>query len=112
MEFVFKRTLLMLMLAVGFLIVGLAVTSSPSLSLGQAAYAGEDGCDEDNSCGGGGGGGGSDSGGSPSGGVNTGGGGTAASDESGAPVLPIALGGLGAVAGGSLLLRRFAKQDG
>jgi hypothetical protein len=111
MEFVFKRTLVLFMLVAGFLVVGLAVTSSPSLSLGQAAYAGEDGCDDDNSCGGGGGGS-SDSGGSPSGGVNTGGGGTAASDESGIPVLPIALGGLGAVAGGSLLLRRFAKQDG
>jgi hypothetical protein len=109
MEFAFKRTLVMLMLVAGFLVVGVAVTSTSSLSLGQAAYAGEDGCDDDQSCGGGSS---SDTGGSPSGGVNTGGGGTAGSDRSGVPVLPIALGGLGAVAGGSLLVRRFAKQDG
>jgi hypothetical protein len=108
MEFALKRTLVMLMLVVGFLVVGVAMTTAPSLNLGQAAYAGEDGCDDEDSCGGSN----SDSGGSPSGGVNTGGGGTAGSDRSGAPVLPIALGGLGAVAGGSLLVRRLAKQDG
>jgi hypothetical protein len=98
MELVAKRTFIMLALV--------AATSVGGLSLGSAAYAGEDGDGDTSttaprSS--------SDSGGSPSGGVNTGGGGTAGSDAS---TLPIALGGLGALAGGSLLLRRFAREDG
>jgi hypothetical protein len=98
MELVAKRTFIMLALV--------AATSVGGLSLGSAAYAGEDdGGDTSTTAPRSS----SDSGGSPSGGVNTGGGGTAGSDAS---TLPIALGGLGALAGGSLLLRRFAREDG
>ena len=99
MELVVKKTFIMLALV--------AATSIGGLSLGSAAYAGEDDGD-DTSTVAPSSGSSSDSGGSPSGGVNTGGGGTAGSDAS---TLPIALGGLGALAGGSLLLRRFARQD-
>jgi hypothetical protein len=98
MELVAKRTFIMLALV--------AATSVGGLSLGSAAYAGEDdGGDTSTTAPRSS----SDSGGSPSGGVNTGGGGTAGSDAS---TLPIALGGLGALAGGSLLRRRFAREDG
>jgi uncharacterized membrane protein len=98
MELVAKRTFIMLALV--------AAISVGGLSLGSAAYAGEDdGGDTSTTAPRSS----SDSGGSPSGGVNTGGGGTAGSDAS---TLPIALGGLGALAGGSLLLRRFAREDG
>ncbi len=108
MEYALKRSVVLLMLILGFLMIGLAVTSTPSLSFGHAAFAGED-CSDDNSCTTGGG---SDTGGSASGGVNTGGGGTAEHGDSGLPAAPIALGGLVVVAGGTLLLRRrTAGQD-
>ena len=100
MELVVKRTFIMLALV--------AATSIGGLSLGSAAYAGEDG-DDDTSTTAPSSGSSSDSGGSPSGGVNTGGGGTAGSDAS---ALPIVLGGLGALTGGSLLLRRFVGEEG
>lgn len=111
MELVFKRTFIMLMLVATFLLVGLAATSAGGLSLGHAAYAGEDDGDDDDDTSDTlrSGSSSSDSGGSPAGGVNTGGGGTAGSDAS---ALPIALGGLAALAGGSLLLRRFVREDG
>jgi hypothetical protein len=107
MQFAIRKTLVLFMLAIGSLGIGLALTAGPSVvGLGQSAYAGEDGCDDDDCSTGTT----SDSGGSPSGGVNTGGGGTAEPAGSNVPVLPIALGAAGAVAGGSLLVRRFAKQ--
>jgi hypothetical protein len=104
MELVGKRTFIMLALV--------AVTSICGLSLGGAAYAGEDDDDDTSTAAPSSSGvisSNSDSGGSPSGGVNTGGGGTAGSDAS---ALPIALGGLGALAGGSVLFRRFAREGG
>jgi hypothetical protein len=106
MELVVKRTIILLMLIAAMLVAGLATTSAGSaLGLGGGvAYAGEDNgdCGDDDTCNGGSGGG-SDTGGTPAGGVETGGGGTAGSD---APMWPFALGGIGALAGGALLIRR------
>jgi hypothetical protein len=112
MELVFKRTVILLMLLGTFLIAGAAMTGVGALNLGGVAYAGEDDDDDDDGddvTGGSVTSGGGDTGSSPSGGVNTGGGGLADSDPS---ALPIALGGLGALAGGTLLLRRRAQDDG
>jgi uncharacterized membrane protein YgcG len=113
MELVFKRTLIMLMLVAAFLIAGMAATGVGTLNLGSGtAYAGEDGCDDDENCGGSSGGssGGSDTGSSPHGGVHTGGGGLAGG--SGPSTWPIALTGLGALGAGTLLVRRLASHNG
>jgi hypothetical protein len=113
MELVVKRTLIMLMLVAAFLVAGMAATGVGTLNLASGtAYAGEDGCDDDEGCesSGGGSGSGSDTGSSPSGGVNTGGGGLAG--DSGPSTWPIALGGLGALGAGTLLVRRLASHNG
>jgi hypothetical protein len=111
MELVVKRTLIMLMLVAAFLVAGLTMTGSGALNLGSGtAYAGEDGCDDDQGCGSSGSSSGSDTGSSPSGGVNTGGGGLA--DGSGPSTWPIALSGLGALGAGTLLVRRLASHNG
>lgn len=117
MELVLKRTLVLVMFIAAFLVMGwLAASgagSGPILGGGAAHAAVTQGDDDDGGDDDGdddGGDDGRDDGQAPAGGVDTGGGGAAGGDD--ASSWPLVLGGLGALAGGSVLIRRFAIQGG